>query len=74
MTETADKSGIPQAPPHMRRDMAERDEHASILKGMARVDWLALLVVALYALALGAPPGTSRGLYPALAAYALVVG
>jgi diguanylate cyclase (GGDEF)-like protein len=73
VTEAADKSGIAQAPPHMRRELAERDEHASILKGLARVDWLALLVVALYTLALGAPSHTSRGLYAALAAYTLFV-
>ena len=73
MTEAADKSGIAQAPPHMRRGLAERDEHASILKGLARVDWLVLLVVALYTLALGAPAHSSRALYAALAAYTLFV-
>ncbi|HEU5468537.1 MAG TPA: GGDEF domain-containing protein [Steroidobacteraceae bacterium] len=73
MTDAADKSGIAQAPPHMRRGIAERDEHASILKGLARVDWLALLVVTLYALALGAAPGSPRGLFVAIAAYALFV-
>jgi len=73
VTDAADKSGIAQAPPHMRREMAERDEHVNILKGLARVDWLALLVVALYTLALGAPAQSSRGLYAALAAYTLFV-
>ncbi len=73
MTEAADKSGIAQAPPHMRRQMAERDGHASILKGLARIDWLVLLVVALYTLALGVPARSSRALYAALAAYALFV-
>ena len=73
MTEAADKSGIAQAPPHMRRELVERDEHVNILKGLARVDWLALLVVALYTLALGAPAQSSRGLYAALAAYTLFV-
>jgi diguanylate cyclase (GGDEF)-like protein len=73
VTEAADKSGIAQAPPHMRRGLAERDEHASILKGLARVDWLVLLVVALYTLALGAPAHSSRALYAALAAYTLFV-
>ena len=72
MTDTTDKSGIAQAPPHMRRGMVERDEHASILKGLARADWLVLLVVALYALALGAT-GTSRALYAAIGSYALFV-
>jgi hypothetical protein len=72
VTDTTDKSGIAQAPPHMRRGMVERDEHASILKGLARADWLVLLVVALYALALGAT-GTSRALYAAIGSYALFV-
>jgi diguanylate cyclase (GGDEF)-like protein len=44
-------------------------EDAGIFRGLARVDWLVLLVVALYALALGAP----QGLYAALAAYGLFV-
>ena len=73
MTEPADKSGIAQAPPHLRKDMAQRDEHASIVQSLARVDWLVLLVVALYALVLGAPPDSPRILYAALAGYALFV-
>jgi diguanylate cyclase (GGDEF)-like protein len=40
-------------------------EDAGIFRSLARVDWLALLVVALYALALGAP----WNLYALLAAY-----
>lgn len=40
-------------------------EDAGIFRSLARVDWLVLLVVALYALAFGAP----RNLYFALAAY-----
>ena len=44
-------------------------EDAGIFRSLARVDWLVLLVVALYALALGAP----RDLYLALAAYGLFV-
>jgi diguanylate cyclase (GGDEF)-like protein len=71
MTEAGDKSGVAQAPPHMRRELAERDDHASILKGLARADWLVLLVVSLYALALGAEPASAAALYAALAAYAL---
>jgi diguanylate cyclase (GGDEF)-like protein len=73
MTETADKSGIAQAPPHLRKDMAQRDEHASIVKSLARVDWLVLLVVALYALVLREPVDSPRILYAALAGYALFV-
>ena len=30
MTEATDRSGIAQAPQHMRREMVQRDEHASI--------------------------------------------
>jgi diguanylate cyclase (GGDEF)-like protein len=70
--DAADKSGIAQAPPHMRRGMAERDEHASILRGLARADWLVLVVVALYALALR-PAGTSRALYAAIACYGIFI-
>lgn len=44
-------------------------EDAGIFRSLARVDWLVLLVVALYALALGAP----RNLYFALAAYGAFV-
>ena len=70
MTDKKDKSGIAQAPRHMRREMVQQDEHASILKSLARVDLLVLLAVALYALALGGPPASARVLYAALAAYA----
>ena len=73
MTESADKSGIAQAPPHLRKDMAHRDEHASIVQSLARVDWLVLLVVALYALVLREPAESPRILYAALAGYALFV-
>jgi hypothetical protein len=73
MTEAKDRSGIAQAPRHMRRELVQQDEHASILKSLARVDLLVLLSVALYALALGGPPGAARALYAALAAYALFV-
>ncbi len=73
MTEPADKSGIAQAPRHMRRELVQKDEHASILRSLARVDLLVLLAVALYALALGGPPGAARVLYAALAAYAAFV-
>ncbi len=73
MTETADKSGIAQAPRHMRREMVQQDEHASIVRSLVRVDWLVLLAVALYALVAGAPQPEQRLLYLAIAAYALVV-
>ena len=73
MTDAKDKSGIAQAPRHMRRGMVQQDEHASMLKSLARVDLLVLLAVALYALALGAPPAAERALYAALATYAAFV-
>lgn len=73
MTDAKDKSGIAQAPRHMRRELVQQDEHSSILRSLARVDLLVLLAVVLYALALGTPPGSSRALYAALAAYALFV-
>jgi diguanylate cyclase (GGDEF)-like protein len=73
MTDETDKSGISQAPRHMRRELVKQDEHASILRSLARVDLLVLLAVALYALALGAPAGSARVLFAALAAYAVFV-
>jgi len=71
VTDAADKSGIAQAPRHMRREMVQRDEHASIVQSLTRIDWLLLCVVTLYLLALGAPLGSPRLLYGALAGYAL---
>jgi diguanylate cyclase (GGDEF)-like protein len=73
VTEAADKTGIAQAPRHMRREMVQRDEHASMVRSLARVDWLVLLAVALYALVLSAPQAVPRLLYGAIAAYALFV-
>jgi diguanylate cyclase (GGDEF)-like protein len=73
VTEAADKSGIAQAPRHMRREMVQQDEHASIVRSLARVDWLVLLAVALFALALRQPGSSPRILYAAIAAYALFV-
>src|SRR6185503_3316678 len=73
VTEAADKSGIEQAPRHMRRELVQRDEHASIVRSLARVDWLVLLAVAMYALMLREPQESSRLLYAAIAAYTLFV-
>jgi diguanylate cyclase (GGDEF)-like protein len=73
VTEATDKSGIAQAPRHMRRELVQRDEHASIVRSLARVDWLVLLAVALYALVLRSPEESSRLLYGAIAAYTLFV-
>ncbi len=56
-----------------RPEIVRADEHASIVQSLARIDWLALLVVALYALALRAPPQFPRVLYAAIAVYALFV-
>ena len=64
MTEAVDKS-----PPRS----CGRDEHASIVQSLARVDWLVLFVVALYALMLRAPEESSRLLYAAIAVYTLFV-
>ena len=44
-----------------------------MLKSLTRVDWLVLLVVALYALVLPEPPASPRWLYAAIAAYTLFV-
>ncbi len=50
------------------------DERASIVQSLARrVDWLVLLVVALYTVMLRAPGESSRLLYAAIAAYTLFV-
>ena len=73
MTEATDKTGIEQAPRHMRRELVQRDEHASIVRSLARVDWLVLLAVALYALMLREPQESSRLLYATIAAYTLFV-
>jgi diguanylate cyclase (GGDEF)-like protein len=73
MTEAEDKSGISQAPEHMRREMVQQDEHASIVRSLARVDWVVLLAVALYALALRGTGPAPRVVYAAVAAYALFV-
>jgi diguanylate cyclase (GGDEF)-like protein len=73
VSEAADKSGIAQAPRHMRRELVQRDEHASIVRSLARVDWLVLLAVALYAVALRAPEASARLLFGAIAAYTLFV-
>ena len=71
MTETVDKAGLEEAPRHTRREILQQDEHASIVRSLTRVDWLVLLVVALYTLVLRAPQESPRLLYSALAAYTL---
>lgn len=59
--------------PGTRREVVQRDEHASIVKSLTRVDWLVLLVVALHTLVLRAAPESPRLLYATLAAYTLFV-
>jgi diguanylate cyclase (GGDEF)-like protein len=59
--------------PGTRREVVRRDEHASIVRSLTRVDWLVLLVVALHTLVLRAAPESPRLLYAALAAYTLFV-
>ncbi|MGH8250166.1 MAG: GGDEF domain-containing protein [Steroidobacteraceae bacterium] len=50
-----------------------RDEHESIVQSLTRVDWLVLLLVALYTLAPRAASQSPRVLYAALAAYLIFV-
>ncbi len=52
---------------------ARRDEHAGILRSVARVDWLVLLVVALYLLASRSPPRAPLFLLVATVLFALLV-
>jgi len=56
-----------------RREIVQQDEHASIVQSLARLDWLVLLVVALYTLILRAPQASLRLLYSAMAAYMVFV-
>jgi diguanylate cyclase (GGDEF)-like protein len=60
-------------PPDMRQADVQRDEHESIVQSLTRADWLVLLLVAFYTLALGAPPEWPRVLYVAMTAYAIFV-
>ncbi len=72
MTALQERSA-PEPLPGTRRAAVVRDEHASMLKSLTRVDWLVLLVVALYALVLPEPPASPRWLYAAIAAYTVFV-
>ncbi|MGH8198001.1 MAG: GGDEF domain-containing protein [Steroidobacteraceae bacterium] len=73
MTETAGKPEAAEPLPGTRREIVQRDEHASIVQSLTRVDWLVLLVVALYTLVFRAPQGSPRLLYAAMAAYTILV-
>jgi diguanylate cyclase (GGDEF)-like protein len=70
---TAQERPAPGAPPGTRGATAARDEHASMLRSLTRVDWLVLLVAGLYALVLPGALASPRGLYAAIAAYTLFV-
>jgi diguanylate cyclase (GGDEF)-like protein len=59
--------------PGTRREAVARDEHASIIRSLTRVDWLVLLVVALYSLVPSVAPASPRWLYAAMATYTLFV-
>jgi len=72
-TPAADKPETSGTPPGTRRGVVQRDEHASMVRSLTRVDWLVLLVVALHALVLRAAPAAPRLLYVTLAAYTLFV-
>jgi diguanylate cyclase (GGDEF)-like protein len=72
MTATQDRPALPPLP-GTRRAAVVRDEHVGMLRSLTRVDWLVLLVVALYSLALPVAPSSPRWLYAAIAAYALFV-
>ncbi len=73
MTEAAETPEEAEPAPHTRREIVQQDEHASIVKSLTRIDWLVLLVVALYTLVLRAPQASPRLLYAAMAAYTLFV-
>lgn len=59
--------------PGTRRAVIRHDEHESILRSITRIDWLVLLVVALYLLVPHAPPASPRVLYSTMAAYTAFV-
>lgn len=59
--------------PGTRRAVIRHDEHASILRSLTRIDWLVLLVVALYLLVPHAEPRSERVLYGTMAAYTIFV-
>jgi diguanylate cyclase (GGDEF)-like protein len=73
MTETAGGPEAATPSPPTRREIVQQDEHASIVQSLRRIDWLVLLVVALYTLVLRAPQTSPRLLYAAMAAYTVFV-
>jgi diguanylate cyclase (GGDEF)-like protein len=73
MTQVPAQPGGSEPLPGTRREAVQRDEHASIVKSLTRVDWLVLLVVALYSIVPNARPASPRWLYIAMATYTLFV-
>jgi diguanylate cyclase (GGDEF)-like protein len=71
VTAAPDRPGGARPVPDLRHEAVARDEHASILRSLTHVDWLVLLVVALYSLAPQVAPTSPRWLYTAMAAYTL---
>jgi diguanylate cyclase (GGDEF)-like protein len=72
----SEAAGGPEAAtpsPHTRREIVQEDEHAGIVRSLTRIDWLVLLVVALYTLVLRAPQTSPRLLYAAMAAYMVFI-
>lgn len=73
MPEQSSRPAGSESLPGVGRAQIRRDEHAGILKSLARVDWLVLLVVALYALVPHAAPASPRLLYAAMAVFTVFV-
>ncbi len=73
MTASPEGPGGAQPLADTRRAAVARDEHASIIRSLRHVDWLVLLIVALYSLAPHVAPTSPRWLYAAMAAYTLIL-
>ncbi len=73
MSDAVDKPDGTDPLPGTRREVVVRDEHASMVQSLTRVDWLVLLVVALYSLVPHAALTSPRWLYIAMATYTLFV-
>lgn len=73
MDETPDRRRAGGPPPATRRDVDRRDEYTGILKSLVKLDWLVLLVVALYTLAPHPPIASRSVLYAAMAVFTVLV-
>ena len=71
MTQVPAQPGGSEPLPGTRREAVQRDEHASIIKSLTRVDWLVLMMVLLYSAVPYAKPASPRWLYIALVTYTL---